>query len=240
MFCHQEDSSWPLQEGAVLKKRFDDIFDSTRYAKALEAIKAEKKNYASIAKDLKAELEGLKSHKFAATGFREELDICMDKISGLEVRISWKEAHCQINHYSFSYDIFSTPIKDEIKSCNEDLEKERTSTREANEVLVKIQDFQAELQYKDGDLTTKEAVFNKQKQLLGKDDMTDKYSRQELEDRLRQMNDERHGNEATRSLDTKEREYQEIERNLEKLRKESNDLNSRKGKLEAERDAHTR
>lgn len=30
VFCHQEDSSWPLQEGAVLKKRFDDIFDSTR------------------------------------------------------------------------------------------------------------------------------------------------------------------------------------------------------------------
>ena len=45
IFCHQEDSSWPLQEGAVLKKRFDDIFDSTRYAKALEAIKAERKSY---------------------------------------------------------------------------------------------------------------------------------------------------------------------------------------------------
>ena len=35
VFCHQEDSSWPLMEGAVLKKRFDDIFDSTRYVKAL-------------------------------------------------------------------------------------------------------------------------------------------------------------------------------------------------------------
>ena len=34
VFCHQEDSSWPLQEGAVLKKRFDDIFDSARYTKA--------------------------------------------------------------------------------------------------------------------------------------------------------------------------------------------------------------
>jgi hypothetical protein len=55
----------------------DDIFDSTRYAKALEAIKAERKNYASQAKDLKAELEGLNSHKFAATGFREELEDCM-------------------------------------------------------------------------------------------------------------------------------------------------------------------
>ena len=33
MFCHQEESNWPLREGAELKKRFDDIFDSTRYAK---------------------------------------------------------------------------------------------------------------------------------------------------------------------------------------------------------------
>jgi DNA repair protein RAD50 len=28
LFCHQEEASWPLQEGAVLKKKFDDIFDS--------------------------------------------------------------------------------------------------------------------------------------------------------------------------------------------------------------------
>jgi DNA repair protein RAD50 len=28
LFCHQEESNWPLQEGAVLKKKFDDIFDS--------------------------------------------------------------------------------------------------------------------------------------------------------------------------------------------------------------------
>ena len=33
VFCHQEDSNWPLREGSELKKRFDDIFDSTRYAK---------------------------------------------------------------------------------------------------------------------------------------------------------------------------------------------------------------
>jgi len=76
MFCHQEESSWPLREGAELKKRFDDIFDSTRFAKALDAIKTERKTYASLAKDLKAELEGLNSHKFAACGFREELEEC--------------------------------------------------------------------------------------------------------------------------------------------------------------------
>ena len=33
VFCHQEDSNWPLGEGAVLKKKFDDIFESSRYSK---------------------------------------------------------------------------------------------------------------------------------------------------------------------------------------------------------------
>jgi len=42
VFCHQEESSWPLQEGAVLKKRFDEIFDSARYAKALVSRRASK------------------------------------------------------------------------------------------------------------------------------------------------------------------------------------------------------
>jgi len=32
IFCHQEESNWPMQEGAVLKKRFDDIFESARFA----------------------------------------------------------------------------------------------------------------------------------------------------------------------------------------------------------------
>lgn len=45
VFCHQEDSNWPLQEGALLKKKFDDIFESTRYSKALDAISKSKKEF---------------------------------------------------------------------------------------------------------------------------------------------------------------------------------------------------
>ncbi|KAG6913328.1 hypothetical protein DXG01_007719 [Tephrocybe rancida] len=30
IFCHQEDSYWPLAEPAPLKKKFDDIFEATR------------------------------------------------------------------------------------------------------------------------------------------------------------------------------------------------------------------
>ena len=41
IFCHQEDSNWPLMEPLVLKKKFDDIFESARYTKALVAIKSQ-------------------------------------------------------------------------------------------------------------------------------------------------------------------------------------------------------
>lgn len=33
IFVHQEESSWPLDEGSVLKKKFDDIFSATKYTK---------------------------------------------------------------------------------------------------------------------------------------------------------------------------------------------------------------
>ena len=31
IFVHQDEANWPLAEGAVLKKKFDDIFAATRY-----------------------------------------------------------------------------------------------------------------------------------------------------------------------------------------------------------------
>lgn len=47
IFCHQEDSLWPLAEAAVVKKRFDEIFEATRYTKALESLKTVRKDYLS-------------------------------------------------------------------------------------------------------------------------------------------------------------------------------------------------
>lgn len=32
IFCHQEESNWPLTEGAKVKARFDEIFAATKYA----------------------------------------------------------------------------------------------------------------------------------------------------------------------------------------------------------------
>ncbi|KAH8584734.1 RAD50 DNA repair-related [Cryptosporidium sp. chipmunk genotype I] len=45
LFCHQEDSNWPLQDMAKVKKKFDELFGSTRYSKALEFITKLKGEY---------------------------------------------------------------------------------------------------------------------------------------------------------------------------------------------------
>ncbi|CAG9534260.1 unnamed protein product [Cercopithifilaria johnstoni] len=43
VFCHQEESSWPLDEPKKLKERFDEIFQVTGYVKAIEALRKEMK-----------------------------------------------------------------------------------------------------------------------------------------------------------------------------------------------------
>lgn len=43
IFCHQDDSLWPLSEPAVLKKKFDEIFEAMKYTKAIDNIKAIRK-----------------------------------------------------------------------------------------------------------------------------------------------------------------------------------------------------
>lgn len=91
IFCHQEDLSWPFQDGKKLKEKFDDIFDSARFNKALESIMKYSKDLRQKGQILKEqkhtsqlvvseveEKEGkLKDHK-------ERLEISKAKIEELE------------------------------------------------------------------------------------------------------------------------------------------------------------
>lgn len=44
IFCHQDESLWPLSEPAALKKKFDEIFEAQKYTKAIDNIKHLRKN----------------------------------------------------------------------------------------------------------------------------------------------------------------------------------------------------
>jgi len=39
IFCHQDESLWPMSEPLTLKKRFDEIFDAQKYTKAIDNLK---------------------------------------------------------------------------------------------------------------------------------------------------------------------------------------------------------
>ena len=79
IFCDQEDSNWPLQEGTALKKKFDDIFESTRYTKALKVISDERKKQRNEMKDLERDLSLIKARAENVQQLVRERDECKEK-----------------------------------------------------------------------------------------------------------------------------------------------------------------
>ena len=43
IFCHQDESLWPMSESSALKKKFDEIFEALKYTKAIDNIKSLRK-----------------------------------------------------------------------------------------------------------------------------------------------------------------------------------------------------
>uniref|UniRef100_A0A667YDL7 RAD50 double strand break repair protein n=1 Tax=Myripristis murdjan TaxID=586833 RepID=A0A667YDL7_9TELE len=63
IFCHQEESNWPLCEGKALKDKFDSIFAATKYIKALETMRQLRLKQGQIVRECQVELRYLKQNK---------------------------------------------------------------------------------------------------------------------------------------------------------------------------------
>ncbi|PBK97431.1 hypothetical protein ARMGADRAFT_987149 [Armillaria gallica] len=87
IFCHQEDSYWPLAEPSTLKKKFDDIFEATRqvYTKALDSIKTLRKERVADLKAEKEHLEGLRREKGHADKLRKTISDLNSTIASKEI-----------------------------------------------------------------------------------------------------------------------------------------------------------
>ncbi|GAA5930091.1 MRX complex DNA-binding subunit [Sporobolomyces koalae] len=73
IFCHQEESNWPLSEPAALKKKFDDIFEASDYTKVLDEIKRLRKDQTTEIKVDKEKLAALKTDRDRAFKLRENV-----------------------------------------------------------------------------------------------------------------------------------------------------------------------
>jgi DNA repair protein RAD50 len=81
IFCHQEDSLWPLSDATTLKIKFDDIFAATRYTKALENIAKLRKEKAAEIKVMEAELKALEGNVEQAHKLEDDLEATKQSIA---------------------------------------------------------------------------------------------------------------------------------------------------------------
>lgn len=87
IFCHQEESNWPLCEGKALKQKFDEIFAATRYIKALEEIRKIRLDKASEVKVFESEVVALMNNKRKAEEYKRELQKMETRLSACKDQV---------------------------------------------------------------------------------------------------------------------------------------------------------
>ncbi|GKY96139.1 hypothetical protein MPSEU_000573900 [Mayamaea pseudoterrestris] len=208
LFCHQEEASWPLQEGAVLKKKFDDIFDSTRYTKALDAFRKKEKDLLSTCKDIKITLAGLDSTKTAVEGYRRELREQKEAEEDL--------ANARIN------------VGKEIETTEKDIDYYEG-------IVDKIDDIQTELSKMQGMVDQHKAALDRQQKMVDID-MSGTHTLDDLSIMLADY-DNSVGRETAKQ-ELVESEIQELNDKIDSLHKSEMDLKSTLGKLESEKETY--
>ncbi|KAI8333986.1 hypothetical protein BC941DRAFT_462457 [Chlamydoabsidia padenii] len=93
IFCHQEESNWPLSEPSILKKKFDDIFASTKYTKALESIKDIKKDSVQETKINAFRLDTLKNDTVKAQRLQADVAEMEQQCDEKQARIESLDQH---------------------------------------------------------------------------------------------------------------------------------------------------
>lgn len=111
IFCHQDESLWPMSEPSALKKKFDDIFAAKKYTKAMDQLKVVRKNKGDQFRQLQIEHKqneenkerGQKNQKLCQKlakdidEYRKKIDTLTEEMT--EVEHKAKEAREEANKY---------------------------------------------------------------------------------------------------------------------------------------------
>ncbi|KAJ4366370.1 DNA repair protein rad50 [Neocucurbitaria cava] len=94
IFCHQEDSLWPLSDPSTLKKKFDEIFEAMKYTKAIDNIKMIRKNQNIELGKLKIIEENAKEDKDRAGKSEKRQAALFDEIEELRATYTKVDTQC--------------------------------------------------------------------------------------------------------------------------------------------------
>lgn len=88
IFTHQEDSLWPLSEPAVLKKRFDEIFQVFKFSKSVDLLKSFKKESVADCKILQETVNYLKTDRNRSQSTKLKISQLQKKINQYEESVT--------------------------------------------------------------------------------------------------------------------------------------------------------
>eukprot|EP01135_Chromosphaera_perkinsii_P004834 Nk52_evm12s298 gene=Nk52_evmTU12s298 len=181
IFCHQEDSNWPLSEPSKLKQKFDDIFAADKYIKVMESIKKVRLEHAGESKTLAVNLEHLSKLKEKAESTRKSLEAkkrlirdIREQKQGIEEKVDpTKEELEKVRGLIDSVRGLNDEISSKKSKC-ESLQEEIKSLKNAmtrlltcsdDELLSKQTHFKKNIDQKRGKLSS----LQKQSDLIGKE-----------------------------------------------------------------------
>ncbi|XP_050538182.1 DNA repair protein RAD50 [Daktulosphaira vitifoliae] len=170
IFCHQEDSNWPLDEDKKLKEKFDSIFDVGKYDKCIDQIRKEIKGIKEDQKLSENNIHFKKGLRDEARSKRATID---EKKAKLEVLRS------EIVKIDEKVIPLETRDRD-ISNIENQLSKQQGELICLEKQLIYIKEAQNNLQneiiieFKGSDLELDEELFNFNQNLLQKEEEKNK------------------------------------------------------------------
>ncbi|KAK4191866.1 DNA repair protein RAD50 [Podospora australis] len=109
IFCHQDESLWPMSEPSALKKKFDEIFEAMKYTKVIDNLKVLRKRKGEELRELKIQETQDKANKERA-----------DKVLGLmdNIMVELEESKSKCQEIFDNMDDLSAQIKDKFEQAN--------------------------------------------------------------------------------------------------------------------------
>lgn len=181
IFCHQEDSLWPLSEAAKLKVKFDEIFEALKYTKAIENIKMIRKDRNIELGKLRIMDTNAKEDSTRAETSEKRQGKLYDEIDALRSDYSKVDAECAEAQQK-AHDAYNQAAR-YMQTINE-LENKRTTFAANKESVILLEDSLTHMAESDAELQSMLDQYEERVEAYGTQNNKHKQEYTELKETL--------------------------------------------------------
>ncbi|KAF5021588.1 hypothetical protein F66182_6370 [Fusarium sp. NRRL 66182] len=207
IFCHQDESLWPLSEPSALKKRFDEIFEAMKYTKAIDNLKVlRKKQLEQLGK-----LQNDEAHNKVN---KDRGDRAERRMKALQAEIEGSRETCE-------------SISSEMEETQDRIRHIRETANSHLAIVQNLNTKREQLEYREEAVKELKATIDE----LAEDDERLESDLAHYEDRMQHFQEEAEQNKI---------QYNELQNELGKSRKDLSIKLSEQGKHQSDKDHYER